>query len=243
MNVFKPHAKFGCFSAYKCHCSLNSPMDVHPASCSRGPLYRVLNAFILGPLPHQHSAGEILPLHSHQTLTSVSSCQWDCYPLFRFPFLFYSLKNAFKQKPRVVVGLLCLLLAIGDHNPTLLVVQCLETIVSHIVSSLLVIYSRKVSLVPVTSSRLKVQVPVTYSNVRAGLKQSLGCRQSHSKRQRNIWSHTLCKALQTNGTLNTCGIVVMHKHINVQNNFQYNCFNLLKTLMDKHLYVTGRVHF
>lgn len=48
----------------------------------------------------------------------------------------------------------------------LAVVQCLETIVFHLVSGFLVISSRRVSPGEVTSSCLEVAVPMAFYNVR-----------------------------------------------------------------------------
>lgn len=48
----------------------------------------------------------------------------------------------------------------------LVVAQCLETIVSHIVYRLPFIYSRRVSLVPVILLSLGVEFPIAFSNIR-----------------------------------------------------------------------------
>lgn len=64
-----------------------------------------------------------------RTMILISLCCWDCFAMFRFPFLHYSLEHAVRQKTcgdcRVHLFYFSY---IKNHNPALPTVQCVKIV-------------------------------------------------------------------------------------------------------------------
>lgn len=124
----------------------------------KGTLCRFLQFFlwVAGSLLSGTPSRKFQPLQSPQSLTSLPLTQGDHHALPGFPhFLYHCPESSSKQKAGVILELTSYFSCLRDCRPGMPLVHYLQTVVSYVFFSFLVVYSGRASLVPVTPSWLQ----------------------------------------------------------------------------------------